>query len=104
MLHGLAVGPHPRQFETQKSGGRSSSGDVGSGGVGTKMTATTTATTTTPYSESGGYGLGPLLGVLRGSVFSCTKRKALRAAVVKTKTKAKKAEDEYDYPEELPQV
>lgn len=99
MLHGLAVGPHPRQFETQKSGSRSSSGvgDVGSGGVGTK-------TTTTPYSESGGYGLGPLLGVLRGSVFSCTKRKALRAAVVKTKTKAKKAEDEYDYPEELPQV
>ncbi|CAM9365219.1 unnamed protein product, partial [Choristocarpus tenellus] len=49
-------------------------------------------------------GLGPLLVCLRGSIFVTTKRQVLHQAVAITTTKAKKAEDEYDYPESLPQV
>lgn len=49
-------------------------------------------------------GLGPLLVCLRRSIFLATKQQALSQAVGITTTHAKKAEDEYDYPEDLPQV
>lgn len=49
-------------------------------------------------------GLGPLLVRLRRSVFLTTKRRMLSQVVRMTTTHAKKAEDEYDYPEDLPQV
>ncbi|CAM9398055.1 unnamed protein product, partial [Phaeothamnion confervicola] len=48
--------------------------------------------------------LGAELAVLRGSIFMCTKQKLLRAATAATATAAKKPEDEYDYPEDFPQV
>mmetsp|Transcript_30833 Transcript_30833/g.69223 ORF Transcript_30833/g.69223 Transcript_30833/m.69223 type:complete len:1182 (-) Transcript_30833:197-3742(-) len=56
------------------------------------------------FSNGAGFGLGPLTAALRGIVFSSTKKRVLRASVVRTMTKAKKAEDEYDYPEALPIV
>ncbi len=49
-------------------------------------------------------GLGPLLVCLRRSIFLATKQQTLSQAVSITTTHAKKAEDEYDYPEDLPQV
>ncbi|CAM9751893.1 unnamed protein product [Scytosiphon promiscuus] len=49
-------------------------------------------------------GLGPLLVRLRRSTFLATKQQALSQAVSITTTHAKKAEDEYDYPEDLPQL
>ena len=49
-------------------------------------------------------GLGPLLVCLRQSIFLSTKEKTLSQSVNITTTHSKKAEDEYDYPEDLPQV
>lgn len=49
-------------------------------------------------------GLGPLLVCLRRSTFLSTKQQALSQAVSITTTHAKKTEDEYDYPEDLPQL
>lgn len=49
-------------------------------------------------------GLGPLLVLLRRSIFLTTKQQTLSQAVSITTTHAKKTEDEYDYPEDLPQV
>ncbi|CAM9106802.1 unnamed protein product, partial [Hapterophycus canaliculatus] len=49
-------------------------------------------------------GLGPLLVYLRRSTFLSTKQQALTQAVSITTTYAKKVEDEYDYPEDLPQL
>lgn len=49
-------------------------------------------------------GLGPLLVRLRRSIFFTTKQQTLFQAVNITTTQAKKTEDEYDYPEDLPQV
>lgn len=49
-------------------------------------------------------GLGPLLVRLRRSIFLTTKQQTLLQAVNITTTHAKKTEDEYDYPEDLPQV
>lgn len=49
-------------------------------------------------------GLGPLVVCLRRSTFLATKQQALSQAVSITTTHAKKAEDEYDYPEDLPQL
>ncbi|CAM9202377.1 unnamed protein product [Discosporangium mesarthrocarpum] len=49
-------------------------------------------------------GLGPLVACLRQSIFLSTKKRILQEAVAITTTPAKKAEDEYDYPEGLPQV
>jgi len=56
------------------------------------------------FSRGAGRGLGPLLCILRGSVFLSTKVKLLRAAIDRTTTPTMKAEDDYDYPEDLPQV
>lgn len=49
-------------------------------------------------------GLGPLLVFLRRSIFLATKQQTFSQAVANTTTHAKKADDEYDYPEDLPQV
>lgn len=49
-------------------------------------------------------GLGPLLVRLRRSIFLTTKQQTLSQAVNITTTHAKKTDDEYDYPEDLPQV
>lgn len=49
-------------------------------------------------------GLGPLLVCLRQSIFLSTKEKTLSQSVNITTTHSKRAEDEYDYPEDLPQV
>lgn len=49
-------------------------------------------------------GLGPLLVCLRQSIFLSTKEKNLSQSVNITTTHSKRAEDEYDYPEDLPQV
>jgi hypothetical protein len=56
------------------------------------------------YSRGVGFGLAPLLCALRSSVFVSTKKRAIHLAVKRTVTHAKKAEDDYDYPEDLPQV
>ena len=48
--------------------------------------------------------LGLQVSAFRASLFYHTKRKLLRAVLDGTATKPKKAEDEYDYPEELPQI
>lgn len=49
-------------------------------------------------------GLGPLLVRLRRSIFLATKQQTMCQAVAITTTHARKADDEYDYPEALPQV
>ena len=49
-------------------------------------------------------GLGETLCRLRGSLFIDIKRTLLKTAMQRTVTRAKKAEDDYDYPEDLPQV
>mmetsp|Transcript_83789 Transcript_83789/g.236753 ORF Transcript_83789/g.236753 Transcript_83789/m.236753 type:complete len:3060 (-) Transcript_83789:463-9642(-) len=56
------------------------------------------------HSLGSGLGLAPLLCALRSSVFLSTKRRMMQLAVDRTMTHAKKAEDDYDYPEDLPQV
>ena len=48
--------------------------------------------------------LGQQLSRFRASLFFHTKRGLLRTVLDRTATKPKKAEDEYDYPEELPQI
>ena len=73
---GLAVGDHPRQYLKPS----------------------------TLFSRGSGRGLGPILCSLRGSTFMLTKEKVLRAAIDRTTAPNKKAEDDYDYPEDLPQV
>ncbi|GMH96967.1 hypothetical protein TrST_g6277 [Triparma strigata] len=55
-------------------------------------------------SYGAGLGLGVLLAALRDSVFFVTKRGVVASLLERTLTQAKKAEDEYDYPEDLPQV
>jgi hypothetical protein len=55
-------------------------------------------------SKGGGRGLGPMLCALRGSVFTATKERVLRAVIDRTTTSTKKADDDYDYPDDLPQV
>lgn len=56
------------------------------------------------YSKGDGRGLGNQLCALRASVFFVIKQKAFRVGIDKTATPTKKADDEYDYPEDLPQV
>jgi hypothetical protein len=56
------------------------------------------------FSRGSGKGLGPMICALRGSVFMVTKERVLRTAIERTITPTKKAEDDYDYPEDLPQV
>ena len=56
------------------------------------------------YSQGSGKGLGNLLCTLRGSVFMVTKERLLRLAVQRTMTVTKKAEDDYDYPDDFPQI
>jgi hypothetical protein len=48
--------------------------------------------------------LGPLLCACRASVFTATKTTLVQSAVRRTVTATKKADDDYDYPEDLPQV
>merc|ERR1711990_340922 len=48
--------------------------------------------------------LSSLLGTLRGSVFLFSKKWVMTSALERTVTRAKKAEDDYDYPEDLRQV
>ena len=42
--------------------------------------------------------------LLRGSIFGDTKHKLFRLFATHTMTRAKRAEDDYDYPEDLPQI
>jgi len=56
------------------------------------------------YSRSGGLGLGPLLCACRALVFTATKTTLVQEAMLRTVTPTKKADDDYDYPEDLPQV
>ena len=49
-------------------------------------------------------GLAALLVVLRNSVFFVSKKRLVNTLLERTVTQPKKAEDEYDYPEDLPQV
>jgi len=49
-------------------------------------------------------GLARLLCDMRGSVFLHTKKRVFAVVLDRTVTRAKKAEDDYDYPEDLPQV
>lgn len=51
-----------------------------------------------------GFNIGRTLGKLRGCIFLSSKRAQLNTAIRRTTTRAKKAEDDYDYPEDLPQV
>jgi hypothetical protein len=48
--------------------------------------------------------LAAALGCLRGSVFLHTKKQVLATVLDRTQTRTKPADDDYDYPEELPQV
>ena len=48
--------------------------------------------------------MGELLSSVRGLIFLYTKRRLLRVALRRTVTRPKKAEDDYDYPEDLPQL
>lgn len=48
--------------------------------------------------------LGSLVSRFRASLFYHTKRDILRTVVDRTATKLKRADDEYDYPDELPQI
>ena len=48
--------------------------------------------------------IGSLVSLVRGSIFFHTKYNLLNSALRRTTTRAKKAEDDYDYPEDLPQV
>ena len=48
--------------------------------------------------------IGNLLATIRGSIFFHTKYNLLTIGLRRTTTRAKKAEDDYDYPEDLPQV
>lgn len=73
---GLGLGEHPRDY---RHGSRS-------------------------FSQGGGKGLGPMLCTLRGSVFTVSKERVLQAAISRTMTVSKKADDDYDYPDDLPQV
>lgn len=51
-----------------------------------------------------GLGLSSMLVSLRHSVFFVTKKRVFSTLLERTVTNPKKAEDEYDYPEDLPQV
>jgi hypothetical protein len=55
-------------------------------------------------SASGSQGFGPLVTRLKGSVLLRTKEALLRGLLSATATRAAKAEDEYDYPSDLPLV
>lgn len=56
------------------------------------------------YSKGAGRGLGNQLCALRASVFFVIKQRMFRLGIDKTATPSKKADDEYDYPEDLAQV
>jgi hypothetical protein len=55
-------------------------------------------------STTGSQGFGPLVTRLKGSVLLRTKETLLRGLLSATATRAAKAEDEYDYPADLPLV
>ena len=48
--------------------------------------------------------LGRMVGSVRDCIFFKSKRTLLTTVIRRTTTRAKKAEDDYDYPEDLPQV
>ena len=48
--------------------------------------------------------LGRIVGSVRDCIFFQSKRTLLTTVIRRTTTRAKKAEDDYDYPEDLPQV
>ena len=58
------------------------------------------------FTSNGVFGadLGHQVCAFRASLFYHTKRDLLRTILDRTATKPKKADDEYDYPEELPQI
>lgn len=53
---------------------------------------------------SSGASLASTLAGLRGAVFLHTKKQVLATVLDRTQTRTKPADDDYDYPEELPQV
>lgn len=50
------------------------------------------------------FNFSALLSHLRGSVFWVTKKRIAEELLAKTATRPKKADDDYDYPEDLPQI